>query len=399
MNMLRHIALLLLMACWAGPAQGQTTWHVDDDCTPPGAGTEFDPFCTIQDAVDATSDGDTVLVAPGTYTGDGNRDISLFGRIITLRSTEGPEATTIDIEGNPQSIHRGFFLIHGETTDTVIEGFTITNAYLIGDTGGTGPGGGGGGAIYIRDSSPTIRNCIIRENISATLSPPFPVDGRGAGIYIDGGSSALIENCIVADNMADRRGGGMYIGYENSTVGVRNCLVSGNTNGVNYPGGGVYLTFGTTTISNTTIVKNTSGGAGGGILAEGSEPLLTNCILWENQAGPKYPGQQIAINGAATVTISYSTVEGGLGGVEGPGQLNWGPGMIDSDPLFSNPENNDYHLLHGSPCIDAGNNLAVPEGVVTDLDGGPRFLDDPDTPDTGNPDPDDPKLPIVDMGP
>ena len=109
MNMLRHIALLLLMAWWAGAAQAQTTWHVDDDCAPPGAGTEVDPFCTIQDGIDAAFDGDSVLVGPGTYTGESNRDISLFGKMITLKSTDGPDATTIDIEGNPQSIHRGFF--------------------------------------------------------------------------------------------------------------------------------------------------------------------------------------------------------------------------------------------------------------------------------------------------
>ena len=65
--------------------RAQTTWHVDDDCTPPGTGTQVDPFCTIQDGVNAASNGDTVLVAPGTYTGDGNRDISLFGKRITLR--------------------------------------------------------------------------------------------------------------------------------------------------------------------------------------------------------------------------------------------------------------------------------------------------------------------------
>jgi len=67
-------------------SDAQTTWHVDDDCTPPGTGAEFDPFCAIQDGVDAASDKDTVLIAPGSYTGAGNRDISLFGKRITLRS-------------------------------------------------------------------------------------------------------------------------------------------------------------------------------------------------------------------------------------------------------------------------------------------------------------------------
>ena len=65
--------------------------------------------------------------------------------------------------------------------------------------------------------------------------------------------------------------------------------------------------------------------------------------------------------------------------------LIWGPANIDADPLFVDPEIGDYHLLPGSPCIDAGNNLAVPGGVETDLDGLARFADDLTTPDTGNP--------------
>ncbi|MCH8881350.1 MAG: hypothetical protein IID34_15900, partial [Planctomycetes bacterium] len=97
----------------------------------------------------------------------------------------------------------------------------------------------------------------------------------------------------------------------------------------------------------------------------------------------------------------YSNIQGGLEDVYGccNWEISWGPGMIDADPLFFDPDNRDFRLLHGSPCIDSGNNLAVPEGVTTDLDGAPRFLDDPSAPDTGNPDPDAPKLPIVDMGP
>ena len=126
--------------------------------------------------------------------------------------------------------------------------------YLIGDTGGSGAAGGGGGAaLYIRDSSPTIRNCVLQDNTSATLGQPFLVDGRGAGIYIDGNSSAIIDACVIASNSSGKRGGGMYIGYDSSTVTVRNCLITDNSAAA---GGGIYNTFGSTSILNTTIVNN-----------------------------------------------------------------------------------------------------------------------------------------------
>ena len=58
--------------------------------------------------------------------------------------------------------------------------------------------------------------------------------------------------------------------------------------------------------------------------------------------------------------------------------------MINQDPLFVDPAC-DFHLLPGSPAIDAADNTAVPAGVTTDLDGNPRFVDDPNTPNTGVP--------------
>ncbi len=93
--------------------------------------------------------------------------------------------------------------------------------------------------------------------------------------------------------------------------------------------------------------------------------------------------------------VAYTDVEGGQSDVhiEAGGLLNWLDGNIDADPLFVDPDNGDFRLQPGSPCIDAGDNTAVPKGTTTDLDGNPRFVDDPDTPDTGFGDP-----PVVDMG-
>src|SRR5262249_31852328 len=85
----------------------------------------------------------------------------------------------------------------------------------------------------------------------------------------------------------------------------------------------------------------------------------------------------------ATATVTYCDVQGG-----------WmGTGNINADPLFMNAGNGDLRLQSGSRCIDGGNNDAVPGGMTTDIDGNPRFVDDPSTPDTGHGTP-----PIVDMG-
>jgi len=101
---------------------------------------------------------------------------------------------------------------------------------------------------------------------------------------------------------------------------------------------------------------------------------VTNCILWGDS-----PDE---ISGG-TPAVSYSDIQGGFPGT----------GNIDMNPLFVDPEDGDLHLLPGSPCIDAANNIAVPSEITTDLDGNPRFVDNPYVVDTGLGDP-----PIVDMG-
>ncbi len=111
-------------------------------------------YPTIQAAIDDCNDGDTVLVAPGTYTGDGNRDIDFKGKAITVKSENGPETCIIDCNGTPDEYHRGFVFYYGEDANSVLQGFTVTNGYIKGN----------GGAILCQMSSPSILRCIISEN-------------------------------------------------------------------------------------------------------------------------------------------------------------------------------------------------------------------------------------------
>ena len=141
-------------------------------------------YVTIQAGIDAAVFGDTVLVASGTYTGDGNMDLDFHGKAITLTSENGPELTVVDCEYNG----RGFYFTNGEGADSILEGLTIRNGYASGF----------GGGIYCDDSSPAIANCTVTDNKA----------GHGGGIGCADNSSPTIVNCTITGN-GDSGGGGI----------------------------------------------------------------------------------------------------------------------------------------------------------------------------------------------
>ncbi len=457
--MLKHtscrklIVLLVGVVVASASVRAQTTWYVDDDApNDPGPGdplvsdpmedgSEEHPFDAIEEGITVSSNGDTVLVLNGTYVGTGNKNLDFNGKTITVRSENGPEACIIDCEEDG----RGFYSHPSERSDFLVDGFTITNGYVD----NASPGGEDGGGIYCHSNGvqdATIRNCTISDNTAEA----------GGGVY---GEPLMIIDCTISGNTADQYGGGLNVGDNYSPVRIIDCTISGNSaelGGGIYArestvvtncriseniatgllagdGGGVYVYgYGPSILANCVIDGNIAMNDGGGIYCglnahvslinntisnnfaaffggalvtstSTVEAAMRNCIFWGNAAAI---GPEVAQIGGET-RVAYCDVQGGEAGVYVYGGLfAWGWGNIETDPAFADPNNADFHLLPGSPCIDAGDNDSLPlddfdldgdgdpcEPLPIDFDGWARQQDDPDTPDTGNGEP-----PIVDMG-
>ena len=147
----------------------------------------------IQTAITASTNGDIIIVSPGTYV----ENLNMLGRAITLRSTDPTNAaivTSTIIDGN--AVGSVITCDSGEGSDTVIDGFVITNGSAI-----------SGGGMYNTNSSPTVSNCTFSGNSA--------VSGGGGGVCNSSFSLPVLSNCIFSENTASM-GSGMYI-FANSS--------------------------------------------------------------------------------------------------------------------------------------------------------------------------------------
>ncbi len=362
-----------------------------------------DPFTTIQEAVMYAETGDTVLVADGTYSGLGNRNIDFLGKAITIQSENGPETCIIDCE----HLGRGFLIRNGEGEDSIVDGFTIRNA-------NEDPLVALGGAIHSHNTAPTIRHCIITSNTARRGGGIWGYDSSikihdciitdnysledGGGIFLRYDGSPEIINCTIQRNYAEYDGGGVF--SQQSAVTIANCVISGNSCG--YSGGGFNSQWATTihrnniyenniamqngggigmsggqidlinclinsnqsmtagggigclsdvsaNFLNCSIFGNTSIEPGGGIRLESGTLNVMNCILWGDTSG------EIIADGAIS-NVSHSDIQGGFSGTE----------TIDIDPLFISGPAGAFYLSQidagdnqDSPCINRGHDTSA----------------------------------------
>jgi predicted outer membrane repeat protein len=335
----------------------------------------------------------------------------------------GPEVTNCEFTGNAANYFgAGYYAREGAavldnctfTGNTSVNGggavcirYAQTNTQITNCTFTSNTSESVAGAIYVRDgAAPVIDNCTFNSNRTATFGAGIYTNasnptiknceftqntgGTGSGIRNEN-SDSTIEDCVFVNNggvsgaIAAEDGGAIY--SNDSACKIVSCVFIGND--VNASGGAVNMDD-TTELVNCLFIDNSSND-GGGIFCRADTPKIINCTFTGNTAvngnaiaagavvGTSVElinsvlwdgGSEISDSGSF-ITVSYCDVQSGYAGT---GNIDQDPSFIDADgadDILGTIDDN-CRLSDTSPCVDVGDNTAIPAYISTDLDGAYR---------------------------
>jgi len=258
-------------------------------------------YGTIQEAVDAARNGDTIVLYEGTYNPpygyQAGQGIDFKGRNITLKSFNPDSPAIIDCGKNG----RAFFFHSGEDANTVIRDIIIINGFMHGPVGTSGYSGG------FLPSDPNDPNSDPDPN--GTAGGDARGDAYGGAIFCTNGSSPTFIN-----------------------VTIKNCLVSGAIGGMGGPG---YVGMGEDPGDGGPGGDGYGVGYGGAVACTaGSNPTFIDCVITGNRA----VGGIAGIGGPG----GYDLEDEGNRGLQGLRGVGFGDGIgggiyaKDSHPKFIN---------------------------------------------------------------
>ncbi|MHC4498132.1 MAG: right-handed parallel beta-helix repeat-containing protein [Planctomycetota bacterium] len=270
-----------------------------------------------RDAAFQLVDGVTIR---GGFAGYGQpvpneRDLRVYRTILSgdLNSNDGPNFTNRS--------DNAYHVVVGNIVgiEAVLDGFSVTG----------GNGGSGGGVYNYKRCNLTFVNCTFSANRAS----------YGGGLYHHGAGNLTLTNCVLTGNSAKDEGGGLLLSGYRTNLTASNCTFSNNSAG---DGGAIFSTYHT------------------GL-------MLTNCIFWQNRDGGG-TDESAQIHGGSP-QINYCCMQGWTDNLGGTGNIGDDPNFVDShgpDDIIGTEDDN-LRLLPTSPCIDAGDNISVPNDIA-DLD-------------------------------
>lgn len=364
---------------------------------------------TIQAGLDTAANGDTVLVASGTYSGSGNKDLDFLGKALVLRSEGGSAQTVIDC----QEEGRGIYFGTDVTSEQVVEGFTIANGHTF-DGGGVlifygahpifrdvlfqgNTASSDGGGVLAKWAGATFEDCVFTGNYSAhgggfrcykssaaLVRCEFSDNNAGyeGGAIQFGGQSDTPQELVIRevhfDSNSSPRGGALLAAPQAATILIESCLFSNNSASI----GGGAMRF----VRNPTpplVVGVTFDGneapQGGAVECSGSSPQIVECTFYGNlasegggvfcgisEATAAWPvlessiisnsgsGAAVVCDDASGATLTCCDLYGNVGGdwvgcVSSQADIN---GNLCADPLFCMEESlvSPFTLRVDSPC-------------------------------------------------